>query len=188
MVTAGVPLEQRKIVQQRMKEIILKGSILYGVPRSAQGSSSLNASIPEEEIDTYAPRTEKISNPGDQQRRAERGKRYFDTLWGGPEEGEAQRVRASKYYADTCLLNIKANYEMWMSEDSILSWTETQLCNVALLICNNSPVQAGWHMNGTLRHGASRDQIQFSRDLALAVARQFNAKTGDIPRVEDLKV
>ncbi|KIY01265.1 uncharacterized protein Z520_02817 [Fonsecaea multimorphosa CBS 102226] len=97
-------------------------------------------------------------------------------------------VFPAEFWGLTGLLNIKANYEMWMSEDSILSWTETQLCNVALLICNNSPVQAGWHMNGTLRHGASRDQIQFSRDLALAVARQFNAKTGDIPRVEDLKV
>ncbi|KAK5222258.1 hypothetical protein LTR72_006515 [Exophiala xenobiotica] len=188
LATAGVSLENRKIVQRRIKEAILKGSILYGVPRSAGAFTSLYAILPDDELDTYSPRTEMFSNPGDEQRRAERGRKYFDMLWGGPEGGQAQRDRASKYYPDTYLLNIKTNYEMWMSEDAVLSNVETQLCNLALLICNNSPVQALWHLNGTLRHGATNEQARFSQDLALAVARQFNAKTGDITRVEDLKV
>ncbi|EXJ57741.1 uncharacterized protein A1O5_12531 [Cladophialophora psammophila CBS 110553] len=87
----------------------------------------------------------------------------------------------------TDLLNIKTNYELWMSEDAILSNIETQLCNVALLICNNSPIQMLWHLNGLLQHGATREEAQFAQDLALAVARQFNAKTGDITKIEDLK-
>ncbi len=85
------------------------------------------------------------------------------------------------------LLNIKTNYEMWMSEDAILSNVETQLCNVALLICNNSPVQAGWHLHGTLRHGATKDEIKFSQQLAFAVARQFGVNVGNVQKVENLK-
>ncbi len=75
-----------------------------------------------------------------------------------------------------------------MSEDAILSNIETQLCNVALLTCNNSPVQAGWHLNGLLRHGATKEEAQFAQDLALAVAQQFNVKTGSITKVEDVKL
>ncbi|KIW95798.1 uncharacterized protein Z519_02862 [Cladophialophora bantiana CBS 173.52] len=187
-VTTGLPLEDRKIVQRRIKEALLKASILCGVPRSAVAFSALYAILPEDEIDTYSPRTEKFNNPGDEQRRAERGRKYFDTLWGGPSGGQAQRDRASKYYPDVYLLNIKTNYELWMSEDAILSNIETQLCNVALLICNNSPTQMLWHLNGLLRHGATREEAQFAQDLALAVARQFNAKTGDITKIEDLKL
>lgn len=75
-----------------------------------------------------------------------------------------------------------------MSEDSILSDKETQLCNLALLICNNSPVQAGWHLNGLLRHGATKDEAQFAQDVALAVAKNFGARTGNITRVEELDI
>lgn len=73
-----------------------------------------------------------------------------------------------------------------MSEDSILSNLETQLCNLALLICNNSPTQALWHLNGLLRHGATKEQAQFAQDLGLAVAKQFDARTGVITKVEEL--
>ncbi len=73
-----------------------------------------------------------------------------------------------------------------MSEDAILSNIETQLCNLALLICNNSPLQALWHLNGLLRHGATKEEARFAQDLALAVAQEFGAKTGNITKVEDL--
>lgn len=150
-------------------------------------------------------RMEKFNEPGDEQRRAQRGRKYFDTLWGSPEGGQAHRDRACKYYPDVCmsgmpatnlsvaadlstdLLNIKTNYELWMSEDAILSDVETQLCNLALLICNNSPQQAGWHLHGCLRHGATKEEAKFSQDLALAVARQFGVNVGNIQKVEDLE-
>lgn len=54
--TKDLELEDRKIVQRRIKEAILKGSILYGVPRAAQGFGSLFRILPEDEIDTFAPR------------------------------------------------------------------------------------------------------------------------------------
>ncbi|KIW56391.1 hypothetical protein PV05_05056 [Exophiala xenobiotica] len=146
-ITAGLSLEDRKIVQRRIKEAILKGSILYGVPRSATAFTSLYAMLPDDEVDTYSPRMENFDKPGDEQRRAERGRNYFDTLWGGPTGGQAQRDRASKYYPD-----------------------------------------AGWHLNGLLRHGATKEEAQFAQDLALAVAQQFNVKTGSITKVEDVKL
>lgn len=84
------------------------------------------------------------------------------------------------------LLNIKTNYELWASEDAILSNIETQMSNVGLLICNNSPEQALWHLRGLVRHGGSLDQARFAQELGLAVAKQFDAKTGKILMVDEV--
>ena len=56
IVTRSLPLESKKIVQRRIKEAILKGSILYGVPRTAQVLGPLFRSLPDDEIDCYSPR------------------------------------------------------------------------------------------------------------------------------------
>lgn len=56
LVTKDLDLDSRKIVQRRMKEAILKGSILVGVPRAAQAFGPLFRAIPEDEIDLYSPR------------------------------------------------------------------------------------------------------------------------------------
>lgn len=39
-----------------MKEAIVKGTILYGVPRAAQGLGPLFRALPEGEIDLFSPR------------------------------------------------------------------------------------------------------------------------------------
>lgn len=56
LATDGLSLENKKIVQRRIKEAVLKGVILYGVPRSAQALGPLYKILPDEEIDTYGPR------------------------------------------------------------------------------------------------------------------------------------
>lgn len=86
------------------------------------------------------------------------------------------------------LLNMKLNYEWWLSEDAILSHVETQMCTTALLICNNSPEQALWHVRGLLRHGGSLEEAEFTQQLALAIAKEFGAKTGDITLAQDVVV
>ncbi|KAK7415661.1 hypothetical protein QQX98_005693 [Neonectria punicea] len=185
LVTKGLPLESRKLVQRRIKEALLKGSILYGVPRAAQGLGPLYRSLPEDEIDLYSPRTEKSKSKDYEHERAEKAKRYFDVLW-GPVAAEQQRARVLKFHPDHYLLNVKTNYELWISEDAILSNIETQMCTTALLICNNSPEQALWHVRGLLRHGATMEQASFAQDLGLAIANHFDAKTGDITMAEDV--
>lgn len=73
-----------------------------------------------------------------------------------------------------------------MSEDAILSDVESQMCNTALLVCNNSPEQAWWHLRGLVRHGGTLEQARFAQELGLAVAEEFGAKTGAIKMVDDV--
>lgn len=54
---AGVSSKNHiKIIQRRIKEAILKTSLLYGLPRTAWAIASLTEGIPEDERDHYNPR------------------------------------------------------------------------------------------------------------------------------------
>lgn len=55
--TRGMTLAEEKHIQRRLKEAILKTSILYGVPRSLQALLPLFATLEEEQIDHYGPRS-----------------------------------------------------------------------------------------------------------------------------------
>lgn len=56
LATEGLSLEKEKLVQRRLKEAVLKTSLLYGVPKSLQALYPLYHSLREEQIDTYGPR------------------------------------------------------------------------------------------------------------------------------------
>jgi hypothetical protein len=84
------------------------------------------------------------------------------------------------------LLNLETIYQLWISEDAILSNFETQMCTTTLLTCLDSPVQALWHTRGLIRHGASLEQARFAQDLGLAIAKQFGCKTTGITMVDDI--
>ncbi|KAJ5174151.1 uncharacterized protein N7482_000028 [Penicillium canariense] len=185
LATEGLTIEERKIVQRRIKEAILKGGMLYGVPRLADALGPLGKVIPPDEMDHYGPRSERPRTKEEEEKRAARGKRYFETLW-TPAVAQAESERVAASHPDNYLLSLKLHYEYWISEDAILGPIETQMCNAALLICNRSPVQAIWHTRGVVRHGGSMEQARFAQDLGLAVAEQFEVKTGDITIVDQI--
>jgi hypothetical protein len=55
--THGLSLQDKKVVQCRLKEAILKSSPLYGVPRSLQALLPLFSALEEDEIESYGPRS-----------------------------------------------------------------------------------------------------------------------------------
>lgn len=120
MVTKGMSLPDEKHVQRRLKEAVLKTSILYGIPRSLQALLPLFATLKEEQIDHYGPRfvlvddlmerqiltmfhlrTEALKNGETSAERRERGRRHFDTLW-TPAAAQSNRDKNFKYQPDLC--------------------------------------------------------------------------------------
>ncbi|KAK2038045.1 hypothetical protein LZ31DRAFT_599955 [Colletotrichum somersetense] len=142
----GLSLEDQKLVQRRVKEAILKTSALYGIPRSLQALLPLFKTLKDDEIDHYGPRWEASQAEGPassevKKARYEKARSYFDIIW-TPKVAQANRDLNFKYHPDLYYLNTQLNYEYYISEDAILDPIETQMCNVAALICCNCPVQA----------------------------------------------
>ena len=90
---------------------------------------------------------------------------------------------------DCCLvdfMNQEMLYEWFISEDAILNSVETQICNVAALICSNCPVQALWHTKGIIRHGGSMDMARFAHQIGLAIAKLYGCRTGNVTPVDEI--
>ena len=83
-------------------------------------------------------------------------------------------------------MNLESAYEWYISEDAILNNVQTQMCNVAALICSNCPVQAVWHTKGLIRHGGSMDMARFAHDLGLSIAELYGCKTGNVTPVDEI--
>jgi hypothetical protein len=102
LATVNLPVEDRKVAQWRIKEALLKGAVLYGIPRSGQALGPLFQALPPDEIGLYAPRwvgrhstrgliliqrpnnisrMQAMNTEGESERRVKRGRKYFETLW-----------------------------------------------------------------------------------------------------------
>ncbi|KAL3440799.1 hypothetical protein BJX65DRAFT_300216 [Aspergillus insuetus] len=185
MATAGLGVEDEKQVQRRLKEAILKTSILYGIPKSLQALLPLFATLDDDRIDHYGPRTEKMNSKEPVSVRQDRARAYFDTLW-TPAAAQANREKNFKYQPDLYLLNLEMIYELWISETDILDPVETQCCNAVALICSGSPVQAMWHTRGIVRHGGTREVAKFAQGIGLAVAKAYGLDTEKVVKVDDI--
>lgn len=73
-----------------------------------------------------------------------------------------------------------------MSEDRILSNVETQMSNMAALLCSDCPDQLLWHTKGLIRHGGTLDQARFAQDLGLEVAHACGCKLSKIPEIDEI--
>lgn len=76
--------------------------------------------------------------------------------------------------------------EWYVSEDGVLDFVETELVNAAALTCSNCPMQAMWHTRGIVRHGGSIEQARFVQEVALRIAKMYDAKTGDVMLVDQI--
>ncbi|GLI78468.1 hypothetical protein PoHVEF18_006783 [Penicillium ochrochloron] len=90
--TRGTSLDEEKRIQRRLKEAILKTSILYGVSKSLQALLPLFSTLKEEQIDYYGPRTKALKNGETQAERRDRGRQHFDILW-TPAAAQANREK-----------------------------------------------------------------------------------------------
>ncbi|EME42326.1 hypothetical protein DOTSEDRAFT_25943 [Dothistroma septosporum NZE10] len=185
--TKDTDLESQKLIQRRIKETIIKTSWLYGGPRAILSLFPLFKDLREEEIDHFGARWDQHLHPlPSATHHAEtRGKRFFDNLW-SPEAAKENLDFNFKYSPDLYLL-VQTNLSQWASEDSILSFVETELVYAAALICSNAPQQATWHTRGIVRQGGTKEQAGFVQQLSLRIADMYDCKTGNITPVDEIE-
>ncbi|KKK14622.1 hypothetical protein P175DRAFT_0492653 [Aspergillus ochraceoroseus IBT 24754] len=181
--THGLTLEAEKAVQRRLKEALLKTSIICGIPRALEALLPLINSLSEEQVEDYGPRTEAMERGETREQRRHRARGYLDTIWTPAYAGEGLGAML-KFHTDLNLLVLDAVYGLWLTEDRILGPVETQMCNVAAMICSSCPVQATWHTKGLIKHGGGMQQARFVEEVALAVAAQYGCSTAGLVPVD----
>ena len=50
--------------------------------------------------------------------------------------------------------------------DEVLGAAETELAMIAALTAIRASLQVGWHVDGALRHGASREDVEAAKSIA----------------------
>ncbi|PPJ54813.1 hypothetical protein CBER1_08444 [Cercospora berteroae] len=175
-VCKDLPLEKQKLVQRRMKEAVLKTGPMYGSPKMLQALFPLFKDLKEEEIDHYGPRHDSIngdltspSNPLIPPHRHTLGQTFFTQLWGSPTSSTANQAFNLKFHPDLHFL-VSLNLAWIVAEDSIFRFAETCMLNSATMFCSNCAEQAMWHVRGIVRQGGTREQAQWTQELALRVA------------------
>ncbi|KAK4497789.1 hypothetical protein PRZ48_010443 [Zasmidium cellare] len=103
--TKDLDLEKQKLVQRRIKEAVIKTSILYGGPKALQALFPLFKDLKEEEIDSYGPRYDSLNDPNDGEKRKEKGRRFFEKLW-TPGAAQENLDFNKKYSPDLYLMTL----------------------------------------------------------------------------------
>ncbi|KAI9736167.1 MAG: hypothetical protein M1834_001052 [Cirrosporium novae-zelandiae] len=180
-ITAGQPAEKRREILRRILEGLMKGLMLYGVPRTLNAFYPLAADIlKDEELLALSPEPvlnvrKDVKNPLDL---TERGMQYFRNIY----RNVTDRVLLPMERIAPDLMQGAVNLEfgLYMSETAVLSAIETSQVTIGSLLPLDAPSQVQWHMRGLIRNGGKEEQVKFALDIARIVCEtmEWNLKAG----------
>ncbi|CAO1633031.1 unnamed protein product [Parajaminaea phylloscopi] len=178
-------------VQRRMKESILKGAVLYGIPSALESTFALVEAI----------RAADANLPEDRRgRRRDEGffLRKDQTIEGVKERGEAQLANVYRHnfpdidrkfgtdMEDTKLLTIPVFYGLILSENRVLDFASTELVILSALIPQNFRNETLWHLRGCRRAGWDDEVIESVRRTALLIGDWAGKKMDQVPTLQDV--
>ncbi|SCV48559.1 uncharacterized protein FFB14_10445 [Fusarium fujikuroi] len=181
--TKDLPVEKELIVQRRIKEVILKLTLMIGNPRSLGSLIPLFGAFKPGVVDMFGPRTEEQGDAEALERRKKRAADHFATLW-SPDAARSNNEILKKNHTDA--RKILSRRDKALDEDRILSLVETQIALAGGITLSNAPMQATWHTRGIVRCGGSRELAERSQNLYLEVGRRFNVLVGDVQLVQEM--
>ncbi|EMF12469.1 uncharacterized protein SEPMUDRAFT_117057 [Sphaerulina musiva SO2202] len=190
-VCEGLPLDEQKLVQRRIKEALIKTGHLYGTPKVIQALFPLFQDLKDEEIDQYGPRYSSINSsfptaPFQPPQRALAATEFFANLWGNPSTAQKNLEYNLKYCPDLHFL-VTMNLTWLVSEPEIFTAPETCMLNGSAMICSRSGRQAYWHVRGVVRQGGTKEQAQLAQELALEIAGLYGVDVGGVVQWEDFE-
>ncbi|CAM6103568.1 unnamed protein product [Calypogeia fissa] len=175
-------------IQRRMKESLLKGSVLFGIPAALDAVFAL---LPHT-------RAEAEQHPA----RDDSGffLRRGQTLEGVTSRGMEQLRKVYRHNLDQFknemmredmqdlrMLTVEVHYGWNLSECTVLDFKSTEMVILAALIPQNARAETLWHLRGCRRAGWSDESIRSVRDVCLQLANRLGCRTSKIPTLEDVR-
>ncbi|SJL12059.1 uncharacterized protein ARMOST_15480 [Armillaria ostoyae] len=138
--------DERQLLVRKLKDALFKSGLLSGYPKARRTDLSLP--------------TEAWTKIGQE---------YFDRTYG--DTATTVQPFLKELYPDFEFFSTTFGYGYTYGYFGALSAAETSFTMVAALIANDTPRQVDWHLKGSLRNGATLDEVKAVRQISLDVAR-----------------
>ncbi|KAH8991087.1 hypothetical protein EDB86DRAFT_3184577 [Lactarius hatsudake] len=164
---------------RRFRDAIFKCGILAGYSKAINSLISLLEVTPDELRDITRQRDTSSSLPVLETR----GQEFFRALYGETAGGVQDLL--DKIYPDMGWFSNTIAYGSVYGHLDILNQLETSYVQVGALIAADTPRQVNWHLENARRGGASLEQTQAVRQIAIEVCQSVGIKWRDgVPEVK----
>lgn len=145
----------------KMREALLKASVLAGLPKTINSLTALRSVTPSDCLPS--PQRTAVDYE-------ERGRAYFDRVYGKICGRVAQQLEHAS--PDLYSLTMHAIYGQVLSYSDILSPRETSFVVLAALIPQDVNPQLKGHLQGALNNGATVDEVNAVRQITLRIVEE----------------
>ncbi|KZT62446.1 hypothetical protein CALCODRAFT_406272, partial [Calocera cornea HHB12733] len=149
----------RRRVVRRLKEALVKGAILFGVPRAISASLALqDALAPGDRDDSFVREGFHLDGENEQRGHEALHRIYRDEM---PLVGERKaQMRDIEWYSYNATYGVFLAPISETSDRAPLSIRETEIVVLACLVALRAPLEVRWHLRGSLRVGMKEEEIE----------------------------
>ncbi|EJD39316.1 hypothetical protein AURDEDRAFT_116225 [Auricularia subglabra TFB-10046 SS5] len=181
---ADLPTDQHALLARRIRDAVFKAGVLTGYNKAINSLLALHEALPENlRADPAKPERPIDTVTIDDIRK--HGGEFFEGLYGDTAQGVQGLLDA--IYPDMGFMSRVIAYGLvYGGAEHLLSTVETSFVLVAALVAGDTPRQVGWHLANARRIGASKDEAQAVRQIAIECAKAAGVVwKNEIPDVVD---
>ncbi|EJU02158.1 hypothetical protein DACRYDRAFT_115921 [Dacryopinax primogenitus] len=180
------PLPRRKVVR-RLKEAIVKGTILHGVPTGIGASIALHAAlVPGDRDDSFVREGFHLDGKNEQRGYEALHRIYRDEM---PLVGDLKTgMRDVEWFSYNITYGAVLSPISDTSPRAPLSLKETEMVILSCLLAMRADLEVRWHLRGCLWAGLKEEEVEAVQCMVEEIAREcagVDCKTG-MPRVHDM--
>ncbi|KAK7205088.1 AhpD-like protein [Myxozyma melibiosi] len=151
-------------ISQKMREALLKGAALGGLPKTINSLIQLRNATPPAFREEHVLRTEAQLS---QSAELARGKSFWDQVYGKVSRRVLSQMNTA--YPDLAQYALDHVYSPLLSYTGVLSPKETSYVVIACLIPQDVNPQLKGHLKGGLNNGATKEELMSVRDLSMRI-------------------
>lgn len=157
------PKDNQLLVARQIRESLLKGAALGGLPKTINSLTQLKNVTPVDLRDTELQRDPQVSAPG-----ASVGAEFFDQVYGKISKRVMGQMATA--YPDLAYYALDHVYAPLLSYTGVLSPKDTSLVVIACLVPQDVNPQLKGHLKGAINNGATVDEVSSVREMSMLIS------------------
>ncbi|KAF8448782.1 AhpD-like protein [Boletus edulis BED1] len=161
----GASHADRLAAARKIRDALFKSGMICGFPKVINALILLHEATPPALQDK-----ETLRNPDPSvEELTQAGKAYFDHTYG--ETAKDTQGLLKDIYPDLGYYVTNLAYGYGYAFMGATSPMETSFAMISALIAIDTPRQIGWHLDGAMRNGATREEVRAVRSIAMQIAK-----------------